>query len=208
MGREPRQAVVGAILAGGLGRRLAGAKPTAALSGRPLLEHALAAVRAAGLEPLVVAKSRTQLPPLGCRLLREAEQPVHPACGIVAALRECGDRPLVAVACDMPFVDPALLAWLAAAPEPLVLTELDGRLQPFPGKYDGALGPRLERALVEEEPLRSTLESLNPRRVTEEELARFGSPERLLFNVNTPADLERASRSASLRRSARRVAGR
>jgi len=141
-------------------------------------------------------------------VLREPEQPVHPACGIAAALRECGGRPLVAVACDMPFVDPGLLAWLAAAPEPLVLPELEGRLQPFPGRYDASLLPPLEKALVDEGPLRPALSKLNPRRVGAEQLARFGSPERLLFNVNTPADLRRASRPASRPRSARPAADR
>jgi GTP:adenosylcobinamide-phosphate guanylyltransferase len=34
--------------------------------------------------------------------------------------------------------------------------------------------------------------SLDPYVLEEEELAAFGDPERLLFNVNTPADLARA----------------
>lgn len=180
----------------------------AELEGRPLVEHALAAVRSAGLEPLVVAKPQTRLPELECRILREPEQPVHPACGIVAALGAAGDRPLVAVACDMPFLDPALLAWLAARPEPLVLPELDGELQPFPGKYGGVLLRPLEQALAEEEPLRRTLAKLNPQRVGVEKLAAFGAPERLLFNVNTAADLQLASPAAAPPRSARRAADR
>jgi molybdopterin-guanine dinucleotide biosynthesis protein A len=207
MGSEPAK-VVGAILAGGLGRRIGGAKATVELGGRPLLDYALASVRAAALEPLVVAKPGTRLPPLECRVLREPEQPVHPACGIVAALRDSGGRPLVAVGCDMPFLDPGLLAWLGARPEPLVLPELDGKLQPFPGRYDSSLLRPLERALAEEQPLRRTLEALNPHRVGVDQLARFGEPERLIFNVNTPADLERASPGASPPRSAPRAGDR
>jgi molybdopterin-guanine dinucleotide biosynthesis protein A len=199
---------VGAILAGGLGRRIGGSKATVELDGRPLLDYALAAVRVAALEPLVVAKPGTRLPPLQCRVLREPEQPVHPACGIVAALRDSGDRPLVAVACDMPFLDPGLLAWLGERPEPLVLAELDGDLQPFPGRYDSSLLRPLGRALAEEQPLRRTLETLNPRRVGADQLSSFGPPERLLFNVNTPADLQRASPAASPPRSAPRASDR
>lgn len=198
----PLRTPVGAILAGGLGRRIGGGKATVELDGRPLLDHALAAVRDAGLEPLVVAKPVTRLPPLECRVLREPERPVHPACGIVAALRESGGRPLVAVACDMPFLDPGLLAWLGERPEPLVLPELNGNLQPFPGRYDASLLEPLERALAEEQPLRRRLEALNPIRVGADQLARFGSPERLLFNVNTPADLHLAGPGASPPRSA------
>jgi hypothetical protein len=36
--------------------------------------------------------------------------------------------------------------------------------------------------------------SLSPRLVSGEELSRFGEPERLLFNVNTPGDLNQAER--------------
>lgn len=194
MGNGSAEAAVGAILAGGLGRRIGGAKPTMQLAGRPLLDHALDAVRATGLEPLVVAKPDTPLPELGCRVLREPQQPVHPLCGLVAALRGLGGRPLVAVACDMPFLDSGLLAWLAAATEPLVLTETSDRLQPFPGRYDASLLPHLEAAMVAAEALHTCLAGLSPRRIRDEELAHFGSVERLAFNVNTPADLDRAER--------------
>lgn len=199
---------MGAVLAGGRGRRLGGDKPMVELDGQPLIEHALAAVRGAGLEPLVVAKPRTRLPELACRILREPEQPLHPACGIVAALRESGAEALVLVACDMPFLAPDLLAWLAAAPEPLVLPELGGELQPFPGRYGAPLLRPLEQAVESGAPLRPTLANLNPRRVGAERLARFGTPERLLFNVNTAADLRRASRPASPPRSTRRAGDR
>jgi molybdopterin-guanine dinucleotide biosynthesis protein A len=207
MGSGRSETALGAILAGGLGRRIGGAKPTVELDGRPLLDHALAAVGAAGLEPLVVAKPETLLPPLECRILREPERPVHPACGVVAALRDSG-RPLVAVACDMPFLDPGLLAWLASRPDPLVLTELDGRLQPFPGRYDASILGPLEKALATGRSLRQTLGRLSPRRLRGDELAAFGSPQRLLFNVNTPADLRAASRPASPPRSSRRTSDR
>jgi molybdenum cofactor guanylyltransferase len=64
--RGPRGAVgareaLGVVLAGGRGSRLGGAKPTAELGGRPLISYPLAALAAAGLEAVVVAKSDTDL---------------------------------------------------------------------------------------------------------------------------------------------------
>ena len=193
---------VGAVLAGGEGRRLGGAKAMVELDGKPLIAFPITAVAEAGMEPLVVAKPGTELPALPCRSLREPEQPQHPLSGLVAALREPAARPLVAVACDMPFLTPALLSHLAAATEPLVLPELDGELHPFPGRYEPSLLPELETALAAGEPLRETLARLEPRRLDAGELSRFGSPENLLFNVNTPSDLERARRSFPPPRSA------
>lgn len=185
-------AAVGAVLAGGRGSRLGGGKAVAPLGDRPLIAHPLAAVEAAGLEPVVVAKPGSELPPLACHTIAEPELPRHPLCGIVAALRDAGGRPLVALACDMPFATPDLLARLAAAPEPLVAVASHGELQPLLARYDGSLLPALEAALGRAEPLRRTVESLGPRLIEGAELARFGDPERLLFNVNTAADLRRA----------------
>ena len=196
-------AALGAVLAGGRGSRLGGAKATAALAGKPLISYPIAAIAAAGMEPVVVAKPDSELPPLSCRTVREPEAARHPLAGIVAALRHAADRPLIAVACDMPFLAPALLAHLAAAAEPLALPEMDDELHPFPGRYEASLLPSLEEALAAGEPLRRSLGRLEPRRLGATELGRFGSPERLLFNVNTPADLERARRLLPRSRSAR-----
>lgn len=164
----------------------------AELAGRPLIAHPLAAVAAAGLQPLVVAKPDSELPSLpGCEVIREAQEPRHPLCGIVTALRHTG-RPVVVVSCDMPFLEPAFLAWLGARPEPLVAPTVDRVPQPFPARYDPVLLPELERALAEERSLRATIESLGQRAVEIEELATFGDPERILFNVNTSDDMARA----------------
>jgi molybdenum cofactor guanylyltransferase len=189
-----RSSPIGAVLAGGRGSRIGGAKAAVELGGRPLISYPLAAVELASLEPVVVAKADSELPPLACPVVHEPELPRHPLCGIVAALRHAGGRPVVVVGCDMPFVDAGLLAWLAAVPEPLAVVSLGGEPQPLLGRYDGALLPALESALARAESLRRTVESLQPRLVGEAELARFGGPRRLCLNVNTRADLERAER--------------
>lgn len=185
-------AALGAVLAGGHGSRIGGAKATTELAGRPMIAYPLAALEAAGLESVVLAKPGSELPPLDCPVVREPELPRHPLCGIVAALRAAGGRAVVVVACDMPLADPALLAHLAAANDPLLVPVLDGRPQPLQARYGPELRSRLETALGREEPLRRTVESLSPRLLGDEELSRFGDPTRLCFNVNTRTDLGRA----------------
>jgi molybdopterin-guanine dinucleotide biosynthesis protein A len=180
---------LGAVLAGGASSRLGGTKATVELAGRPLISYPLASLEAAGIEAAVVAKSGTELPPLACPVLLEPEEPRHPLCGIVAALREAGRRPLVALACDMPFASPDLLAELAAAPEPLVVPAPGGRPQPLQARYSAVL----LTALAHEEALRRSVESLSPRLLADPELRRFGDPEGIFFNVNDPAALRAAA---------------
>jgi len=215
-GPEPgRPPALGAVLAGGRGSRLGGAKAWVELGGRPLCSYPLAAIEAAGLDPVVCVKrteSRGSFRTVYVRkeprnevlVLEEPDEPRHPLAGIVAALRAAaqegeesvvsplgGGRPVVVVACDMPFVTPGLIAFLAEADE-LIVPVLGDRLHPLLARYDPALLPELEAALAREEPLTHTVESLSPRLLDEPELSRFGDPSRLLFNVNDPDDLRQA----------------
>lgn len=167
----------------------------AALGGRPLICHPLAAARGAALEALVVAKPSTRLPPLAERVLHEPERPSHPLCGVLAALEHAAARsPAPAVlllACDMPFLTSSLLGWLAGL-EGAAMAELDGRPQPLLSRCEPGHLPVLRRALEEQRSLSGALRELAPRVITERELARFGSPECLCFNVNDAEDLRRA----------------
>jgi molybdenum cofactor guanylyltransferase len=185
--------IVGAVLAGGASRRMGTAKATLELGGRPLLEYPLAAVQGAGLEAVVVAKPDSPLPPLAVPRWEEPAEPVHPLTGIIAALQAAGDRPVLAVACDMPFVTAELVADLAAHAAPLVVPEADGRLHPLLARWHPSLLPALRDALDREAPLHVVAADLDAQRLGTAELRPFGDPARLLFNVNAPGDLERAA---------------
>src|SRR5262245_40892083 len=192
MMRGMARETTGVVLAGGLGTRMEGPKATAELAGEPLISYPVAAIEAAGLAPVVVAKPGSELPELSCPVLLEPEEPLHPLLGIVTALRRTGS-PSVVVACDLPFVAPALLAELARAEEPLVVCRGEGPLQPLLGRYAPALADGLEEAVASGTAARDAVTALGARILGAAELSNFGPPERLLFNVNDRDDLARAS---------------
>jgi molybdopterin-guanine dinucleotide biosynthesis protein A len=132
--------VIAAVLAGGRGRRMGRAKAAVPLAGRPLIDYPLTAAARAGLEPVVVAKAGSELPPLAVPLWEEPAEPSHPLTGLVCAVERAG-APVVALACDMPFVSADLIARLAAAEGATTA----GR--PFPGRYEPADLPALRAAL-------------------------------------------------------------
>lgn len=80
-----KRGAIGAVLAGGDGRRIGGDKAVVELDGRPLLHYPLAVVRAALGNVAVVAKSATSLPPLdsGVAIWLEPDEPRHPLAGIL-----------------------------------------------------------------------------------------------------------------------------
>jgi molybdopterin-guanine dinucleotide biosynthesis protein A len=186
-----------AVLAGGRGTRIGGAKSTRALAGRSLISYPLSSARAAGLEAVVVAKPDTALPAIQERVIVEPDGPRHPLCGALAALEHAQRRSpgsgVVVVGADMPLVTPALLRALARL-DRAVLLEVDGRRQPLPVRLLPTHARSLRGALEAESSLRAAFAALDPRVLVEDELRAFGDPRRLCFSVNTPADLRRAER--------------
>lgn len=191
-----RAPTLGAVLAGGRSSRMGEPKAMVELAGRPLVARVVATVGSAGLEPVVVAKPDSPLPALDCRVLSEPSEPRHPLTGLLAALAASAGRGVVAIACDMPLVPARLLAWLAQQEggEQAAVCEVGGRLEPLLGRYRPEAARSLARSLAAAEPMRDAVAALEPRVIAERELARFGDPERIVFNVNSPADVATAAR--------------
>ncbi|MEE9203428.1 MAG: NTP transferase domain-containing protein, partial [Nitrospirales bacterium] len=100
-----------------------------------------------------------------------------------------------AVACDMPFLNPRVIARLAEMDEhsDVVMVQLASGLQPMHAIYSKACLPHLERmakaeALKVQEIVRSS--GIAVRLVFEDEIRDLDPQFLSFFNVNTPADLE------------------
>lgn len=169
-------------------------KALAELASRPLVSRVVATVGSAGLEPIVVAKPDSPLPRLDCRVLSEPSEPRHPLTGLLAALNASAGRGVVAIACDMPLVPAKLLSWMAQIEEEVAVCEVGGELEPLLGRYSPAVADRLGDALAAGAAMRDAVAALDPYVIDEEHVARFGDPERIFFNVNSPEDLAAAER--------------
>jgi molybdopterin-guanine dinucleotide biosynthesis protein A len=176
-------APVAAVLAGGRSRRMGSPKALVVLGGRPLLAWAIAAARDAGLETVVVAKPGSRLPPLDAPLWPEPAQPSHPLTGVIAALERAAPRPVVVLACDMPFVPPELLARLARLDAVAAAPPGEG----FPARYERAALPALRAGLERAAPLRAVLAELAAVQVA------AGGAGHALLGINDPETLARAA---------------
>jgi molybdopterin-guanine dinucleotide biosynthesis protein A len=183
-------APVGVVLAGGASRRMGASKSCATLAGRPLLHWPGDVLRSVLTRVAVVAKADTELPtlPAGVELWLEPELPRHPLTGILEALARADGAAIVVCAVDLPFVDRAIVERLIAAPSPaggIVVTAVQGRLQPLLARYESRAGDGL-RGSPPDGALTETVRALGP--------AILQVPERTLVNVNRPEDLVDAER--------------
>jgi molybdopterin-guanine dinucleotide biosynthesis protein A len=162
------------------------------VAGLPMVSRIVSTVGSAGLEPVVVAKPDSELPPLDCRVLAEPAEPRHPLTGLIAALNTSAGRGVVAIACDMPLVPAKLLHWLAQIEEEVAVCEVGGRLEPLLGRYSPTAIKALSAALADGAAMRDAVSALDPYVIVEEKIARFGDPASIVFSVNAPEDVERA----------------
>ena len=165
------RALTGVLLVGGASRRFGSPKALARLGGETLAERAWAVLGEACDERIAVGKAADRLP-LPFPVLDDGTDVRAPLAGVVAGLRAARHDVCVVLPVDCPLVTAEALHALGEA----VAVPQTG---PLPGAYERALLPELEARLAGDLSLRG----VNPRVLELDE--------RLLANVNTPAELAR-----------------
>jgi len=193
-----RTRAVGAILAGGGGRRIGGDKAIVELHGRPLISYPLEAVRETLGRVAIVAKADTKLPYVsGVTVWIEPDPRRHPIIGIMQALALADGRPVLVCGADLPFVSAQLVKRLAKASPgraPAVIACARGEVQPLLGCYHRRALPLLRGdARAVDCPLRETIAAMEP------VLLEVDDPDEL-FDVDSPDDLLQAAAMMDRRR--------
>jgi molybdopterin-guanine dinucleotide biosynthesis protein A len=174
----------GAILAGGQSTRFGGRDKSALLlDGRAILDHQIAALAPVVDEVLIVGGPRATIHDIvpGC----------GPLGGLHAALTAAHGGAVLIVACDMPYLSTPFLTYLLsfATEADIVVPCSERGYHPLCAVYTRAcLEPVAARLADRRLKMRELVDSLRTRVVPVDEIRQFGDPDRLLANVNTPAD--------------------
>lgn len=204
----------GVVLAGGASRRMGRDKAWIEFEGRALIERVIAALTPVCQEIVVVANDRAAYEKLGVKLVGDVLPGKGALGGIYSGLSAAQCDYALAVACDLPFLNAALLRYLlrlapaydvviprvpAANPAPRAQGQAapgelpsakDANLHPLHAVYSKrCLAPMLARLRADELRLISFHADVHVRVVTETEIARY-DPQFLSFlNTNTPEEL-------------------
>lgn len=154
MSSLPRQAITGAVLAGGAGRRMGGVdKGLVLLGGRPLVAWVLDGLRPQVGALLISAnRSQAEYAAYGVPVVADRHGGFQgPLAGVHALLAATRTDYLLTVPCDTPRVPPALAerlaGALAAADAEIAYAVADGRRQPLHALLHRDLLPALASAL-------------------------------------------------------------
>jgi Molybdopterin-guanine dinucleotide biosynthesis protein A len=102
----------GAVLAGGVSRRMGRDKAMLRVGGEPLWRRQVRVLREAGAEPVAVVRRVGQKALGGEAMLWDAWEDAGPLAGVEAALRAAKGRWVAVLAVDMPGIDAAWFRWL------------------------------------------------------------------------------------------------
>ena len=185
----------GAVLAGGASTRFGGApKGLSTVDGRRVVDRVLDALAGVVDERFVITNDAAIREAVGDVAVHADERAERGSLvGLHSALSHCRTAALV-VAWDMPFVSPAFLAYLRAVGERVVAPAIPigpSGPEPLCSYYPRATLREVERQLEAGDLRLGHLIEMLPTAVLvpPDEIARFGPPEILFANVNTPADL-------------------
>jgi molybdopterin-guanine dinucleotide biosynthesis protein A len=184
-----------AILAGGSARRLEGHdKGALEIGGETILDRQLAVIREVANRIMIVGRTTAGLP-AGVDVFPDEQAGLGPLGGISTALAHARTDRLLIVACDMPFLTPGFLTFLAGAGHEADATVPRNDRGPHPlcATWATAAEPVIEELLGQGvRKVGTALEALRVHFVEGETLAAFDPDGWLLHNINTPEDYRRA----------------
>ena len=189
--------VTGVLLAGGKSRRMGEDKRYLVVGEQTLLERGLGVLRSIFQEVLVVIAQDSPPLDVDARVVRDLVPDCSSLGGLYTALTQTTTPHIFMVACDMPFLDPAVIAQFTSrrAIADIVMAKLAARLHPMHALYGTRCLPVVEQMIrVRQLKIQEIVShaSLRVLYVTEADLLTIDPSGRSFQNVNTPADLELA----------------
>ena|ERR1700726_2281483 len=170
-------------------------KATLTFEGVTLLGRALGRLDSV-CDPVLIAAGDIPLTIAGRHLIPDAVRGAGPLGGLVAALRASPHRLLAVVAVDLPWIDPMLIAMLAArvGEHDVAVCETSRGIQPLHAVYSTSVLEAAESALAgRDRSLRRLIEGAHALRIAESEWRDAGFTDSFTRNLNSPSDVAEVS---------------
>ena len=188
--------MTGIVLSGGESRRMGRDKAFITLDGIPLIERVLRTLRAVFPRIIIVTNDPASYVSCDAVVVTDAVDKQGPLTGIYSGLLHSWDDYNFVVACDMPFLKPGLITYMAglAQGQDIVAPMAAGYLEPLHAFYHRRLLPVIEERLRQDaRTIRGIYREADVRYVTDEELGIYDPERRSFKNLNTPEEYKEAT---------------
>jgi len=183
----------GIVLAGGESRRMGRDKAFLNVAGLPMIEHVIRALRSVVPHIIVVTNTPEAYARYGVEVTGDVKDRRGSLVGLYSGLLRSSQDCNIVVACDMPFLNPGLLSYMAGLAEghDAVVPKLGELVEPLHAVYSRSLLRVIEESISRDQwRIRSVLSGQRIRYVTKEEIDRFDPLRRSFINLNTRKEYE------------------
>lgn len=187
--------LTGIIMAGGKNSRMGTDKALLRVGPLTMVENAVRQLRKVVDNVIVVSARPESMPSLDADIVTDIFPGCGPLGGIHAGMTYSSTDVNVVVACDMPFIQPELLGYLARHGKnyDVVIPRLGTYLEPLSACYNkSCLNVIEEQIRAGRLKITSFFPRVNVMYVDREKLSDLVKVDIAFFNVNTPEDLNRA----------------
>lgn len=188
--------MTGIVLAGGQSRRMGRDKAFLTIDGVPLIERVLRALRGVFPRTIIVTNNRSAYALYDAVIVTDAIDKQCPLTGIYSGLLHSADEYNFVVACDMPFLNPGLITYMAGLVNgyDIVVPMIAGCVEPLHAVYSKQLLPVIAKRLREDRlQIRGVFEEARVKYVMESELDRYDPERRSFKNLNTLDEYKEAT---------------
>ena len=184
--------VTGIILAGGASSRMGSNKALLKVDGLPMITRAYRTLATLFHEVIIVTNSPLDYDFLPCRTVPDIYPGYGSVAGLHSALSNSNSAHTFVTACDLPFLDPAiirLLCDLRAEGYDAVVPVSEGGQEPLHAVYSSACKDVFEDAIGKgERKILDILSQMNIRQVTVGDVQNIGGNAASFENINTPEE--------------------
>ena len=187
--------IIAAVLVGGKSRRYGRNKALEIFQGERLIDRQLRKVQSMFTEVLVITNELGDYLHLEVTLLRDVIPGLGPLGGIYTGLLFAQGKSVFVTACDMPFLQPAVVKHMVqlSRNNDVVVPQKREGLEPLHAIYSARCLPHIKKMLERGKfQVVSFFPAVKVCRLSQEELQKLDPHGLSFFNINTPDDMDRA----------------
>jgi len=183
----------GIILCGGKSSRMGKNKALLKINNKYVISYVIDILQPF-CDEIILSTNTSDLDFLGYKTVPDKFENIGPIAGILSSLLESKNNKNIILSCDTPFINGLLINELFSYlhTHDVVLPELNGFLQPMTGVFKKDIIPTISTEIQNGNNIPPRIfEKCNLKKLKVESLARYYH-EHLFFNINSPADFEKA----------------
>jgi molybdopterin-guanine dinucleotide biosynthesis protein A len=187
--------IVGVVLVGGKSRRYGRNKALEVFQGERLIDRQVRTIQSLFPEVLVITNEPELYLHLDVTVVRDVIPGQGPLGGIYTGLLFAQGESVFVTACDMPFVQPALVEHMVqlARDHDIVVPQKEAGLEPLHAIYSSRCLPHMKKMLDQQNlQVISFFSAVKVYRLSEEEIGQLDPAGISFFNINTLDDMDKA----------------